>query len=95
MFAGKRTGRYPPVQRKRTVSSAAGRIDSTNQITVTMAHPTGYAEVWFGTLEVTSLENAIAAQPATSQASTTFTATSHKICSGASSQPSSTIAITT
>jgi hypothetical protein len=40
------------------LESGYWRIDNTNQITVSMAHPTGYAEVWFGNLEVTSLENA-------------------------------------
>lgn len=30
-----------------------------NAIEVTLAHPTGYAEIWAGSLEVTGLENAV------------------------------------
>lgn len=30
-----------------------------NQIEATLAHPTGYAEVWYGHLEVTGIENAV------------------------------------
>ena len=30
-----------------------------NQIEVTLAHPTGYSEVWYGHLEVTGIENAV------------------------------------
>jgi len=40
------------------LESGYWRLQDTNQITVTMAHPTGYAEIWLGTLEVTALENA-------------------------------------
>lgn len=29
-----------------------------NRVEVTLAHPTGYAEIWYGRLEVTGLENA-------------------------------------
>jgi hypothetical protein len=29
-----------------------------NEVEVTLAHPTGYAEIWYGQLEVTGLENA-------------------------------------
>jgi hypothetical protein len=29
-----------------------------NEVEVTLAHPTGYAEIWLGTLEVTGLEDA-------------------------------------
>ena len=30
-----------------------------NQVEVQLAHPTGYAEVWYGNVEVTGLENAV------------------------------------
>lgn len=30
-----------------------------NHVEVTLAHPTGYAEIWLGTIEVTGLENAV------------------------------------
>jgi hypothetical protein len=29
-----------------------------NEVEVTLAHPTGYAEIWLGTLEVTAMEDA-------------------------------------
>lgn len=29
-----------------------------NRVELTLAHPTGFAEIWYGTLEVTGLENA-------------------------------------
>ena len=29
-----------------------------NRVEITLAHPTGYAEIWYGRLEVTGLENA-------------------------------------
>lgn len=30
-----------------------------NHVEVTLAHPTGYAEIWVGTIEVTGIENAV------------------------------------
>lgn len=30
-----------------------------NHVEVTLAHPTGYAEIWAGTIEVTGIENAV------------------------------------
>jgi len=40
------------------LESGFWRVQDTNQITVTMAHPTGYSEIWFGSLEITALESA-------------------------------------
>ena len=47
-------------QRVRPLAMESGfwRLQGTNEIHVTLAHPTGYAEIWFGTLEITALENA-------------------------------------
>ena len=47
-------------QRVRPLALESGfwRMQGSSDIEVTLAHPTGYAEVWFGSLEVTALENA-------------------------------------
>jgi hypothetical protein len=46
--------------RVRPLATEAGfwRPRDDNKVEVTLAHPTGYAEVWYGDLEVTGLENA-------------------------------------
>jgi hypothetical protein len=46
--------------RIRPLATEAGfwRPRDDNKVEVTLAHPTGYAEVWYGDLEVTGLENA-------------------------------------
>ena len=47
-------------ERVRPLATEAGfwRARPGNEIELTLAHPTGYAEVWFGSLEVTAMENA-------------------------------------
>jgi hypothetical protein len=46
--------------RIRPLATEAGfwRPKDDNRVEVTLAHPTGYAEVWYGDLEVTGLDNA-------------------------------------
>jgi hypothetical protein len=47
--------------RVRPLATEAGfwRPKDDNAIEVTLAHPTGYSEIWYGRLEVTGLENAV------------------------------------
>ena len=47
-------------ERVRPLATEAGfwRPQEDNTIEVTLAHPTGYAEIWYGRLEVTGLEMA-------------------------------------
>ena len=46
--------------RVRPLAAESGywRPKEDNRVEVTLAHPTGFAEIWYGTLEVTGLENA-------------------------------------
>ena len=46
--------------RVRPLATESGywRPKEDNRVEVTLAHPTGFAEIWYGTLEVTGLENA-------------------------------------
>jgi len=47
--------------RVRPLGTEAGfwRPRPDNHVEVTLAHPTGYAEIWLGTIEVTGIENAV------------------------------------
>lgn len=48
-------------ERLRPLATEAGfwRPRPDNEIEMTLAHPTGYAEVWYGRLEVTGIEDAV------------------------------------
>lgn len=41
------------------IESGFWRPQEDNRIEVSLAHPTGFAEIWYGQLEVTGLENAV------------------------------------
>ncbi len=47
--------------RVRPLATESGfwRPQEENRVEVTLAHPTGFAEVWYGQMEVTGLENAV------------------------------------
>jgi len=47
--------------RVRPLAAESGywRPKENNRVEVTLAHPTGFAEIWYGSLEVTRLDNAI------------------------------------